>query len=410
MSFLRDSLGTLAAAVRRDASRVVMAAAFAAGALLDGPGVAAEGVSDGSTAASNALTARVDGPPAPPAPPEGAVDRAAPQIELRVDPRIELLAAVQVAAGYGARTGLITRCDFPYATMMKRWFGAWREHDAVRRFDAMSRRGFSFDAPVATILHYGPPPELAPIAEVPEDLVRRAGGRAALDGFIDALRAFGEEAMLAEFLAEQAAAQDRFLAATRPRLASLDPAVLERYFGERRDGYVIILAPLFHPGGFGPSLRSREGGESIHAVVGPTGVVEGEPDFGDVERFRYLVWHEFAHSFANPLIDAHAERLDACSALFEPMREAMRRQAYGTWRTCLYEHLVRAVTVRLAFRELGEEAGRRARAEEIGRGFDLLPAILEELEAWEAGRREGESLGDAMPRIVARIEALARAR
>ncbi len=63
-------------------------------------------------------------------------------------------------SGYGERTGLITRYDFPYKADVSEYFSAYKDHPAVKLFAEMSLSGFSFDAPPDAMLHLSDPPEL----------------------------------------------------------------------------------------------------------------------------------------------------------------------------------------------------------------------------------------------------------
>src|SRR5262249_40383451 len=88
----------------------------------------------------------------------------------------------------------------------------------------------------------------------------------------------------------------------------------------------------------------------------------------------------------------------------------MRAQAYGSWKTCVQEHVVRACTVRFAFREHGQDAGRRALDDERGRGFAHVAALAERLGADEGGRQRDPTFASFFPEL-ARVfdEALAAA-
>ena len=322
-------------------------------------------------------------------------------IDVSVDPRIELLAAVQLISGYGERTRLITRHDFRYKKRMTLQFSPYADHDAVRLFDSMSRRGFSFDAPVAAILHCSNPPELEVLAEVPDGIVARAGGREQLDAFLAALRDFARETDFAGFFENHASEYEKMIAPVRAHLADIDIGMLEAYYGTKQSGYHIILAPLFHPGGFGPSVRLEEDQlPHIYSVMGPHGTESDVPTFGAAEDFRYLVWHEFSHSFVNPIVDAHGEEVDRFSALFEPLRQRMSRQAYKNWRTCVYEHIVRAATCRFTARELGEEAAKEAIDYESSRAFVYVEELCGKLRKYESNRDQYETLNDFFPVLL----------
>jgi len=333
--------------------------------------------------------------------------RPASSIEVGVDPRVELLAIVESLSGYDGRTHLMTRYDVAYKREVAEAFRGFREHEAVKLFDAMSQRGFAFDTPVAWILHFGPPPALEPKADVEEDLLRRGASREDLARLADALRDFSKKADVTGFLAKHAAEFDSLAAEVKKEMAGVDVAMLERYFGEARAGYHVVLAPLLHHGGFGPRVRTRDGGWEIYSVGGPHGAKDGRPTFGTADDFRYLVWHEFSHSFVNPIVEANGEAVDACGAAFEPLRAAMMQQAYGTWLNCVQEHVVRACTVRFAFREQGEKAGAKALADELSRRFDHVEALAKKLETYEKQRDRYPTLASFFPELVLVLRAAA---
>jgi hypothetical protein len=172
------------------------------------------------------------------------------------------------------------------------------------------------------------------------------------------LRRFARDAAFGDFLARHHGFYDSLVADAKARLTGIDVGMLERYFGETRRGYTIVLSPLLHHGGFGVRVRMADGGTEVYSIAGSHGVSDGRPTFGTAVDFRYLVWHEFGHAFVNPLVDLFAERVERTDALFPGLREHMRQQGYDEWRSVVYEHLVRASTVRFAFRELGEEGAR----------------------------------------------------
>jgi len=60
-----------------------------------------------------------------------------------------------------------------------------------------------------------------------------------------------------------------------------------------------------------------------------------------------FIWHEFGHSFVNPLSEKYADKVSSLKMLFEPIKNSMSKQSYGNWTICVNEHIDRAVTVRL---------------------------------------------------------------
>lgn len=341
-------------------------------------------------------------PPGRPSPDEPATTEAAPtRLEVTTDARIELLAVVQLLAGYDA-TGLITRFDVDYKEAVEEHFRPFEKHAAVTWFSAHFREGFAFDGPPTAMLHFGAPPELAARAPVPEDLLARAGGKQEFDRFIEAMRAFARDTKFMEFFADHHKEFHSWASEVRQAMGDVDVGVLEKYYGEQKAGYRIVLAPLFHEGGFGPQITLPDGSLEVNSVQGPHGAAGGSPFFGEGSEFQYLVWHEFSHSFTNPLVDRNLEIVERTAKLFEPLREVMKPQAYGEWRTCVYEHIVRACTVRFSYREKGKEAGDSALEYETKqRGFAHLPALCRELERYEASRDRYPTLDSFFPELLA---------
>jgi hypothetical protein len=63
-------------------------------------------------------------------------------VSVAVDPRIELMTAIQLLAGYPILTSHFT----PYRSDVAEYFAPYRAHQAVAYFDTLFDSGFAFDA------------------------------------------------------------------------------------------------------------------------------------------------------------------------------------------------------------------------------------------------------------------------
>lgn len=111
-----------------------------------------------------------------------------------VDPRMELLGAVQAVAGYP----LCTR-DTPYSDSVTSYFAAFAGSDAVKCTKKLLRDGFAYDAPAGQMLYYSFPAELKLRQPYSEYLGGRAGGEKNLRHYRTALQRFAEESDFARF-------------------------------------------------------------------------------------------------------------------------------------------------------------------------------------------------------------------
>jgi hypothetical protein len=85
----------------------------------------------------------------------------------------------------------------------------------------------------------------------------------------------------------------------------------------------------------------------------------------------------------------------------------MKRQAYGSGRTVLYETLVRACVVHYMTSETGEAAGKQQAKEEAARGFRWVPGLAELLAEYDRSRAKYATFDDFMPRVVEYLSAAA---
>jgi hypothetical protein len=175
------------------------------------------------------------------------------------------------------------------------------------------------------------------------------------------------------------------------------------------------LAPLFHPGGFGPRIKTPEGHYQAYAIIVSKGVTGDRPNFGSGDSMRRLCWHEFSHSFVNHLTDLHLDRFRRPMGVLEsqelPAQVIEQIKTFGLWDVHLAdqtsEYVVRAATTRLSAIRLGQEKANQALELEKNAGFPHLNAICACLEKYEKQRDEYPTLKDYFPQIVAAFEKLA---
>lgn len=324
----------------------------------------------------------------------------ASKLNVTIDPRIELLAAVQSLSDYGEKFSLLTSLDSNYKKDMERTFKPYAGHEAVKLFQDMSHDGFSFDAPPTVMLHLSPPPELAIELPFTDYLITRAGGKEKLMRFIEELKDFSKQTDFMAFFQEHEAFYQTTVQTADENLQDLDfVKVLEEYYGQNKHSYNIILAPMFN-GNYGPRISRKDGTFDIFNIVSPRQIKDGILYFGGKDNFEHLAWHEFSHSFVNPLGEIHREELARYASLFEPIRSKMAASAYGNWLTTVNEHVVRAVTTRLNYLHKSMEDGERVLQGEKIYGFAYVEALCKKLEYYEENRDRYPTFTSFYPQLV----------
>ena len=321
-------------------------------------------------------------------------------LNVKIDPRIELLAAVQSLSDYGEKFSLLTKLDYDYKNDLLKTFQPFAEHEAVKLFQEMSHSGFTFDAPPSVMLHLSSPPDLAVEQPLTDYLIRRGGGEEKLMRFIAHLRDFAKQSRFMDFFRKQKGFYQKTIQSVNENFEDIDfIGVLEGYYGQKQHSYNIILAPMFN-GNYGPRISREDGTFDIFNIVSPRQIKEDILYFGSKANFEHLAWHEFSHSFVNPLGEQHRKELLKYASLFKPIQNKMSASAYGNWITTVNEHVVRAVTTRLNYLHKGKEDGDRVLAGEKTYGFAYVEALCKKLELYEANRAKYPTFTTFYPQLV----------
>lgn len=333
------------------------------------------------------------------------------RVNVVVDPRIELLTVVQLLADWEMKSTFVTGLDYSYTRDVTAYFSQYASHAAPVMYPDMLAFGFAYDAPVQTMLHYSNPPELKPIAAMPDQLLRRCGGAENLEKLMTTLRDFAIRTDFMSFFAAHRPFYDSTIAAVRSLIGDSDRvAVLENYCGIRQHSYSMILA-LLQAGNhaYGPRVPSPNGTFDVYFVGGASRIVNGLPFFGEGEYYDNIFWHEFGHSFINPLVDTNAAEIMRHSSLYGPMATTMKQQAYGDWKTCATEHILRAVNARMTYLAKGEKAGDKSVLYNRSLGFAYVPALCEKLKDFESQRAKYSTLKSFFPELISVFQQLSAA-
>lgn len=318
---------------------------------------------------------------------------------LCVDPRIELLAVVQHftpwAAGGHLKHSTIYKDDIDH------YFHKFRDHPATVCLADLLDAGFSHDAPVNFILHHGDPPQLVQSGPYSEYLIGRAQGKDKLIALSQALREFARDSEFARFSQAHRSLYDVLVQEVDSLLRGKDyVAAIEKFYGESRHSYNIILAPVFADGGYGITKRTPSGCD-IYCVLGPCSLKGQRTVFACPDYLESLVLHEWSHAFINPLVDQHFHLFKPSRHLFDPIKGMMTQQCYPTWRITLYEHLVRACgEIHLRAMLNGGFEKNRFLEYHQGKGFWYVSCIESLLYSYDIHRDEYTAFRDFIPVIA----------
>lgn len=243
-------------------------------------------------------------------------------------------------------------------------------------------------------------PELKLKLPFTDYLISRAGGEKQLMEFVKALRDFAVKSNFMRFYKDHHETYKTFVDNAKKNFADADPVQLvENYFGTQKGSYTLILAPLTI-GDYGLKVEDQSGNVDIYSIMGSIEIIKDIPQIGEPKVAQLYLWHEFSHSFANPSTHKFMDQFNLYSSLFNPIKEAMKKNAYGDWESCIDEHIVRAVTFRLLKKIFDEKSALKEMDSEVKKGFVYVPALFEKLEYYETNRDKFPTFEDFLPEII----------
>jgi hypothetical protein len=334
----------------------------------------------------------------------------APGVYVEVLPRAELLAGVLSQTSWVRERGP-KGLGNSYYQALRSYFEPYRNHQAVRLAERLTKRGFTYDAPVAFVAGLDELPGLGASNRFDAQVVRRAGTAKTLVDLEKALADLASVARFDEFLGEHSALLDDMV---RNTVSEWDLAGMidwmREFYGWRADEYHLVLVPAMFPGGgYGVSVRTASGGLALYMFVRERGTTDGAPQFflpENAKAGQWLALHEWGHSFVNPSLGKYPEQVRRLAPLYNKVGKQMREMAYGNVGTFLNEQVLRAVVVLGVQDSSGEEAARARVQQEESIGFYLTQRTVELLESYRRSRNEYPTFDTFVPVILRSYEEL----
>ncbi len=329
------------------------------------------------------------------------IERTIGKLTLSIDPRMEVLSAVQMISDYP-----VIQKNNAYSQNIDTYFRPYDTLAAVHITDQLKNH-FTYDAPVLFMLYLSQPKKLSLKLPYSQYLIYRAGGEQNLENYRIALHEFACKSNFKNFWNQNRNTYNQILEKTVAACQDIDwVKALEEYYNETQNSYNIIISPSF-AGGYGPRIKAANGKYDIYACISSSSI-ENDIPYLDKDGLMYYLWHEFSHSYVNPECEKYQDRIKATQKLFQPLKTTMTKYAYGDWGTCVNEHIVRAIHLRLLDLHIGHSAYEQKLQQEIHYGFLYIEPILKKLQEYETLKKTTSVTFSAfVPKLIDVLDSLA---
>jgi hypothetical protein len=311
------------------------------------------------------------------------------RISICTSPQVELISIIQTIGKYPEVFDFLMAQDSSeYKAGVIAHFGPYRDHPVVQMLNRLSMQPgmLNFSAPSNIMLFTDQDLNLRKDIVTDEFVIKRVGGIDTLLKFLDLLKDFTVKSSFSTFYE---AHSDFYMEIEDNVIHNLGLInyidELENFYGQTQRSYNIVLVPLYGHVGFGNSLLFPDGKRELYCTIGPRGVSENVPLFGDENYLKNLIRHEFSHPFVNPLTEKYWEKVRDYSENYLAIPSAARKSVCGDWQECINEFIIRSVTTQLAYNE-SEELGSELYQKEKAKGISYLDTVLISLRVYQEER------------------------
>lgn len=336
---------------------------------------------------------------------------ASPQLDVRVDPRIELLTIVYRLAEAGEFSQ--PSSESPYSKRVDAYFAKYKTHPAVLAAAKVREEdGISFNAVTNLAVHLKDTKslgELVPFEPVPgrwDPRWKPAVARA----FVKELKRFVEDTRFNDFVASESTFYKKAVGGMRKLVAKypVDRWLPPFYGVAPKKKPFAIVGLLCGGGNYGMSVEFPDKSLLMCPVLGAHSFdPEGIPQY-DVSSVATVV-HEFSHAYVNDLVEPYVPRLKPIIEKYTPtLADVWWAGAYEGAATIAYESFVRGVESYMVRKHLPAKDALEVLIDQRSSGFLWTSDLDEALDQYASNRAKFKTLRDFLPVWIEVFEKAAR--
>lgn len=318
-------------------------------------------------------------------------------INVWIDPRIELLSSVYI----NGDNLYLNSTNSKYLEDMKEYFKPYSEYKVIDIFKKLHNEdGYSYNSSIISIMNLTNPPELKQNLDYNENFINKLGEEKNLKEFNDKLRDYAVATKFNKYYNKNKKSNEKFLETFNERIKGNNYVNdLEEYYGLKQNSYNIVISNSIAQEDYNLSIKNSEKSINAYAILG---FKDLNKEVNEIEKdyFGQIVSHEFSHSFINPLTESHLNEINKYAELYNPIAGKMTSLNYLQWKTCVNEHIIRAVNARLIEIKKGNDASDKFIKSEEDKGFIYIRPICDLLKEYEKNKAKYKNIEEFYSEII----------
>jgi len=287
----------------------------------------------------------------------------------------------------------------PLTEQAREYFKDFKNHPAVQRTDRIFRMMWYFVLNNIAF-YYSEFPEAKLIKEFPPEYKERKAMEKMISEYVELVKDFYVVSKFEDFWNDHTKDIQAMIEKIKENLPQVDiPQLIEDFYGKRVDRFYYVASPFMATSATHVEIQGEKGGWSLYHI-------DGFQNYSDSFSNAFYAFHEFSHSFIEPISSKYSEEISKLGYLYKPLKERFQRMGYKNWDRAFAEHMVTSGQLHLTRKAFGEKVAEKMLKREAGRGFKLIKLFYDYFKEYDENREKYKELELFYPEILNRLSRL----
>ncbi len=286
----------------------------------------------------------------------------------------------------------------PLAKQARDYFSGFKGHPAVLSTDRLFKTMWYFVFNNLAF-YYSEFPEAKLVREFPSEYEEWKSMDKKILAYMQSVRDFYARAQFESFWRGRAQDIQSLMLEVKNNFPAVDlPQLMENFYGRPVERFYFVPCPFMASSATHVEIQENGKWTFYH--------IDGFQNYADSFSNAYHAFHEFSHSFIEPISRGHSEEIGKLSYLHTPLKQDFGRMGYGSWERAFAEHMVTAGQLHLTRKAFGEKKAERMLERETKQGFKLIKRFYDYFKDYDEKRGKYKDLEDFYPEILSRLSRL----